>query len=486
MAGREFPLEKTRNIGIMAHIDAGKTTTTERILFYTGKTHKIGEVHEGAATMDWMVQEQERGITITSAATTCQWLGHRINIIDTPGHVDFTVEVQRSLKVLDGAVTVLAAKGGVQPQTETVWRQADKYQVPRMVYVNKMDTTGADFMLCVEQLHNRLKANAVPIQLPVGAEENFKGIVDLIKMKAFIHKDDLGKEIEVCDIPAELQAQAEEFRAKLVEAAAEQDDELMMKYLEGEELTEEEIIKGIRKGTIANKLIPVCCGSSYKNKGVQELLNAVYSGPFVTDARRHFSKNGCPAYKMGADFLNGNAIEQAYLSTILKWAARHDGVESVDKYMALHQFDLDAEKLWTYFVSIITWIHSTFVKYRREMKGLDWGAMFDEFGEGIYNAEALEKQIHDLMEDDEIMKKSGIYRYVLSGDLRDLSFRIFDKKQKREAYERQEGICVHCGKHFELEEMEADHIKPWKEGGTTVAENCQMLCKNCNRIKGGK
>ena len=275
MAGREFPLEKTRNIGIMAHIDAGKTTTTERILFYTGKTHKIGEVHEGAATMDWMVQEQERGITITSAATTCQWLGHRINIIDTPGHVDFTVEVQRSLKVLDGAVTVLAAKGGVQPQTETVWRQADKYQVPRMVYVNKMDTTGADFMLCVDQLHNRLKANAVPIQLPVGAEENFQGIVDLIKMKAFIHKDDLGKEIEVCDIPAELQAQAEEFRAKLIEAAAEQDDELMMKYLEGEELSEEEIIKGIRKGTIANKLIPVCCGSSYKNKGVQELLNAV-------------------------------------------------------------------------------------------------------------------------------------------------------------------------------------------------------------------
>ena len=275
MAGREFPLEKTRNIGIMAHIDAGKTTTTERILFYTGKTHKIGEVHEGAATMDWMVQEQERGIRITSAATTCQWLGHRINIIDTPGHVDFTVEVQRSLKVLDGAVTVLAAKGGVQPQTETVWRQADKYQVPRMVYVNKMDTTGADFMLCVDQLHNRLKANAVPIQLPVGAEENFKGIVDLIKMKAFIHKDDLGKEIEVCDIPADLQAQAEEFRSKLIEAAAEQDDDLMMKYLEGEELTEEEIIKGIRKGTIANKLIPVCCGSSYKNKGVQELLNAI-------------------------------------------------------------------------------------------------------------------------------------------------------------------------------------------------------------------
>lgn len=275
MAGREFPLEKTRNIGIMAHIDAGKTTTTERILFYTGKTHKIGEVHDGGATMDWMVQEQERGITITSAATTCQWLGHRINIIDTPGHVDFTVEVQRSLKVLDGAVTVLAAKGGVQPQTETVWRQADKYSVPRMVYVNKMDTTGADFMLCVDQLKNRLKANAVPIQLPIGTEESFKGVVDLIKMKAFIHKDDLGKEIEETDVPEDMKAQAEEYRAKLVEAAAEQDDELMMKYLDGTELSEEEIKKGIRLGTIGNKIIPVCCGSSYKNKGVQELLNAV-------------------------------------------------------------------------------------------------------------------------------------------------------------------------------------------------------------------
>ncbi len=275
MAGREFPLEKTRNIGIMAHIDAGKTTTTERILFYTGKTHKIGEVHDGGATMDWMVQEQERGITITSAATTCQWLGHRINIIDTPGHVDFTVEVQRSLKVLDGAVTVLAAKGGVQPQTETVWRQADKYSVPRMVYVNKMDTTGADFMLCVDQLKNRLKANAVPIQLPIGSEENFKGVVDLIKMKAFIHKDDLGREIEETDVPADMKAQAEEYRANLIEAAAEQDDELMMKYLDGGELSEEEIKKGIRLGTIGNKMIPVCCGSSYKNKGVQELLNAV-------------------------------------------------------------------------------------------------------------------------------------------------------------------------------------------------------------------
>ena len=275
MAEREFPLEKTRNIGIMAHIDAGKTTTTERILFYTGRTHKIGEVHEGAATMDWMVQEQERGITITSAATTCQWLGHRINIIDTPGHVDFTVEVQRSLRVLDGAVTVLAAKGGVQPQTETVWRQADKYQVPRMVYVNKMDITGADFMLCVHQLKDRLNANAVPIQLPIGAEDKFQGIVDLIKMRAFIHKDDLGKEIEETDVPEELKAQAEEFRDKMIEAAAEQDDELMMKYLEEGALSEDEIKKGIRIGTTNNKIVPVVCGSSYKNKGVQELLNAV-------------------------------------------------------------------------------------------------------------------------------------------------------------------------------------------------------------------
>ena len=275
MAGREFPLEKTRNIGIMAHIDAGKTTTTERILFYTGKTHKIGEVHEGEATMDWMVQEQERGITITSAATTCQWLGHRINIIDTPGHVDFTVEVQRSLRVLDGAVTVLAAKGGVQPQTETVWRQADKYQVPRMVYVNKMDITGANFMLCVSQLKDRLNANAVPIQLPIGAEDNFKGIVDLIKMRAFIHKDDLGKDIEETDIPEDLKAQADEFRDKMIEAAAEQDDELMMKYLDEGTLSEDEIKKGLRIGTINNKIVPVVCGSSYKNKGVQELLNAV-------------------------------------------------------------------------------------------------------------------------------------------------------------------------------------------------------------------
>jgi len=275
VAGREFPLEKTRNIGIMAHIDAGKTTTTERILFYTGKTHKIGEVHEGEATMDWMVQEQERGITITSAATTCQWLNHRINIIDTPGHVDFTVEVQRSLRVLDGSVTVFCAKGGVQPQSETVWRQADKYMVPRMAYVNKMDINGANFYSCVEQMRTRLNANAVPIQIPIGAEDTFTGIVDLIKMRAFIHKDDLGKDIEECEIPDDLKAKAEELRAAMIEAAAEQDDELMMKYLEGEELTPEEIKKGLRIGTLANKIVPVCCGSSYKNKGVQELLNNI-------------------------------------------------------------------------------------------------------------------------------------------------------------------------------------------------------------------
>ena len=275
MSNRAFPLERTRNIGIMAHIDAGKTTTTESILFYTGKTHKIGEVHEGAATMDWMEQEQERGITITSAATTCQWLNHRINIIDTPGHVDFTVEVERSLRVLDGSVTVFCAKGGVQPQSETVWRQADKYQVPRMAYVNKMDTTGADFFACVKQMKERLNANAIPVEIPVGAEDSFKGIVDLIRMKALIHKDDLGKEIEETEIPEELKETAEKFRAQMVEAAAEQDDELMMKYLDGEELSEDEIKKGLRIGTIANKIVPVCCGSSYKNKGVQELLNYI-------------------------------------------------------------------------------------------------------------------------------------------------------------------------------------------------------------------
>ena len=274
----------TRNIGIMAHIDAGKTTTTERILFYTGKTHKIGEVHEGAATMDWMAQEQERGITITSAATTCFWKNHRINIIDTPGHVDFTVEVERSLRVLDGSVTVFCAKGGVQPQSETVWRQADKYNVPRMCYVNKMDTTGADFYSCVEQMKHRLHANAVPIQLPIGAEDQFKGVIDLVKMRAFVHKDDLGKEIEETDIPDDMKEKAEKFRNEMIEAAAEQDEELMMKYLDGGELTADEIRKGLRIGTLACKVTPVCCGSSYKNKGVQELLdNIIYYMPSPVD-----------------------------------------------------------------------------------------------------------------------------------------------------------------------------------------------------------
>ena len=275
MSGREYPLERTRNIGIMAHIDAGKTTTTERILFYTGKTHKIGEVHDGAATMDWRAQEQERGITITSAATTCFWRNNRINIIDTPGHVDFTIEVQRSLRVLDGAVTVLAAKGGVQPQTETVWRQADKYSVPRMVYVNKMDVTGADFMLCVHQLRDRLKANAIPIALPIGKEDDFKGIVDLVKMQAYVHYDELGQDVRTEAIPEDMKADAEKYRTELIEHLADIDDNLMEKYLNGEEFTVEEIKAAIRKSTIANTLVPVTCGSSYKNKGVQELLDDI-------------------------------------------------------------------------------------------------------------------------------------------------------------------------------------------------------------------
>ncbi len=272
---RKFPLEKTRNIGIMAHIDAGKTTTTERILFYTGRTHKIGEVHEGAATMDWMEQEQERGITITSAATTAQWRDTRINIIDTPGHVDFTVEVERSLRVLDGAVAVFCAKGGVEPQSETVWRQAEKYGVPRMAFVNKMDIMGADFMHVVDMMKDRLKANAVPIQLPIGAENDFVGIIDLIKMKADIYKDDLGKDIEVTDIPEDMKELANQYRFELIEAVAETDEELLMKYLDGEELTEQEIKTAIRNTTIANKMVPVCCGSAYKNKGVQMLLDAI-------------------------------------------------------------------------------------------------------------------------------------------------------------------------------------------------------------------
>ena len=272
---RSFPLEKTRNIGIMAHIDAGKTTTTERILFYTGKTHKLGETHEGAATMDWMEQEQERGITITSAATTAQWKGTKINIIDTPGHVDFTVEVERSLRVLDGSVTVLCAKGGVEPQSETVWRQADKYNVPRMVYVNKMDIMGANFFRVVGMIKDRLKANAVPIQLPIGAEDTFVGIIDLVTMKAEIYKDELGKEFEITDIPADMADLAQEWREKLIESVCETDEELMMMFLEGEEPSLEQIKATIRKETIEGRMVPVLCGSSYRNKGVQMMLDAV-------------------------------------------------------------------------------------------------------------------------------------------------------------------------------------------------------------------
>lgn len=272
---REFSLEKTRNIGIMAHVDAGKTTTTERILYYTGKIHKIGETHEGASQMDWMEQEQERGITITSAATTAQWNNHRVNIIDTPGHVDFTIEVQRSLRVLDGAVTVLDSQSGVEPQTETVWRQATEYGVPRIVFANKMDKIGADFLYSVSTLHDRLQANAHPIQLPIGSEDDFRGIIDLIKMKAEIYTNDLGTDILEKDIPAEYLDQAQEYREKLIEAVAETDEELMMKYLEGEEITNEELKAGIRKATINVEFFPVLCGSAFKNKGVQLMLDAV-------------------------------------------------------------------------------------------------------------------------------------------------------------------------------------------------------------------
>ena len=303
---RDVSLQMTRNIGIMAHIDAGKTTTTERILYYTGINHKIGEVHDGAATMDWMEQEQERGITITSAATTCYWSHtetqhdpalfkknrHRINIIDTPGHVDFTVEVQRSLRVLDGSVTVLAAKGGVEPQSETVWRQADEYKVPRMVYVNKMDTMGADFYRCVQMLHDRLHANGVPIQLPVGQEDTFKGIIDLIDMQADIYYDDMGNDVRVEPIPEDMQEKAQEYHDKLIEAVAETDEELMMKYLEGEELTKEEIKAALRKATISNEIVPVVCGSSYKNRGVQKLLDAIVDYmPAPTDVEANKGTN---------------------------------------------------------------------------------------------------------------------------------------------------------------------------------------------------
>ncbi|MCI6965763.1 elongation factor G [bacterium] len=272
---RDTSLEMTRNIGIMAHIDAGKTTTTERILFYTGKIHKLGETHEGAATMDFMVQEQERGITIASAATTAYWKGHRINIIDTPGHVDFTVEVERSLRVLDGAVAVFCAKGGVEPQSETVWRQASKYGVPRLAYVNKMDITGANFYNVVKMMHERLSANAVPIQLPIGSEADFIGMIDLVTMKAEVYYDNEGKDVREEEIPENMRDLAEEYRQKLIEAVADEDEAIMEKYLEGEEISEEEIKHAIRKGTIANRIVPVCCGTSYRNKGVQPLLNAI-------------------------------------------------------------------------------------------------------------------------------------------------------------------------------------------------------------------
>ena len=286
---REYSLEHTRNIGIMAHIDAGKTTTTERILFYTGKTHRIGETHDGSATMDWMAQEQERGITITSAATTCYWIPtqyqsdaakvkenkYRVNIIDTPGHVDFTVEVQRSLRVLDGSVTVLCAKGGVEPQTETVWNQANDYHVPRMAYVNKMDIMGADFFRVVSMIHDRLHANAVPIQLPIGKESSFRGIIDLMSMKADVYYDDLGKDMREEDIPEDMREMAEEYRAKMVESICETDDALMDKFFNEEEITVDELKVALRKATIANEIVPVCCGTSYKNKGVQKLLDAI-------------------------------------------------------------------------------------------------------------------------------------------------------------------------------------------------------------------
>ncbi len=298
---RQVSLEKTRNIGIMAHIDAGKTTTTERILYYTGINHKIGEVHDGAATMDWMVQEQERGITITSAATTCFWKGHRINIIDTPGHVDFTAEVERSLRVLDGSVTVLSAKGGVEPQSETVWRQADKYQVPRMIYVNKMDIMGADYYNVIEMVKDRLKANPVPIQIPIGAESEFRGIIDLLTMRAEVYYDDMGQDVRDEDIPADMMDKAQEYHDALIETVASYDDELMEKYFNGEELTIDEIKATIRKGTLANDMVPMVCGTSYRNKGVQPLLDAIVDYmPAATDI---------PAIK-GTDPETGEEIER--------------------------------------------------------------------------------------------------------------------------------------------------------------------------------
>ena len=365
--GRQVPLELTRNIGIMAHIDAGKTTTTERILFYTGVNHKMGETHDGAATMDWMAQEQERGITITSAATTCFWKGHRINIIDTPGHVDFTVEVERSLRVLDGSVTVLCAKGGVEPQSETVWRQADKYHVPRMVYVNKMDIMGADFYHVIDMMKERLKCNAVPIQLPIGRELEFKGIIDLVTMEAEVYYDDKGLDIRIEPIPDDMKELAQKYHDELIEAVAEQDDALMEKFFEGEELTVDEIKTCIRKATIANEMVPVCCGTSYRNKGVQMLLdNIVAYMPAPTDVEairgtnpetgeeedRHSSDTepfAALAFKIATDpFVGKLCFFRVYSGTVSAGTTVYNSVKDSDERLgrilqmhANHRQDLD-------------------------------------------------------------------------------------------------------------------------------------------------
>ena len=347
---RQVSLEMTRNIGIMAHIDAGKTTTTERILFYTGINHKIGETHDGSATMDWMAQEQERGITITSAATTCFWKNHRINIIDTPGHVDFTVEVERSLRVLDGSVTVFCAKGGVEPQSETVWRQAEEYKVPRMAYVNKMDIMGADFYRVVQMMKDRLKCNAVPIQLPIGSEDTFKGIIDLVEMKAYVYYDDLGKDIRTEEIPEDMKELAEKYHTEMVEHVAEQDDELFEKYLEGQELTQDEIKKCIRKSTINNTMVPVTCGTSYKNKGVQKLLDAIVDYmPAPTDVpsirgvnpetgeeeERHSSDNepfSALAFKIATDpFVGKLCFFRVYSGTLTAGSTVYNSVKDTNE-----------------------------------------------------------------------------------------------------------------------------------------------------------
>ena len=365
--GRQVPLELTRNIRIMAHIDAGKTTTTERILFYTGVNHKMGETHDGAATMDWMAQEQERGITITSAATTCFWKGHRINIIDTPGHVDFTVEVERSLRVLDGSVTVLCAKGGVEPQSETVWRQADKYHVPRMVYVNKMDIMGADFYHVIDMMKERLKCNAVPIQLPIGRELEFRGIIDLVTMEAEVYYDDKGLDIRIEPIPDDMKELAQKYHEELIEAVAEQDDALMEKFFEGEELTVDEIKNCIRKATIANEMVPVCCGTSYRNKGVQMLLdNIIAYMPAPTDVEairgtnpetgeeedRHSSDTepfAALAFKIATDpFVGKLCFFRVYSGTVSAGTTVYNSVKDTDERLgrilqmhANHRQDLD-------------------------------------------------------------------------------------------------------------------------------------------------